>query len=178
MLVNRGDGTFTEAAAPYGLDSLSDGRGLAISDFDGDGDLDLVVNNYNGRAQYFVNQVADGHWLRVRLRGRENNRDGVGAIVRITSGDQQQMRIVTAGESYASQHSRVIHLGLGEASVVDRLEVTWPLGQRQEFVAVAADRLIEIDEASHEVRTVRGARVVQDLERVTPPGSVCLVKER
>ncbi len=134
----------------------------------------MVVNNYNGRAQYFVNQVADGHWLRVRLRGRENNRDGVGAIVRVSVGESQQMRVITAGESYASQHSRAAHFGLGEASVVDRLEVTWPLGQRQVFEAVTADRLIEIDEASDEVRMLRGPRVVEDLERVMPPGVVCL----
>lgn len=189
LLVNQGgleDGGhagFVEAAAPYGLDSLGDGRGLGISDFDGDGDQDLVINNYLSKAQYFVNQVADGHWLQVRLRGRESNRDGVGAILRIETGDgkqsgsrrqmRRQMRVVTAGDGYASQYSRVAHFGLGDDAVIDRLEVTWPLGKVQEFRDVEADRLIEVDEASDVVRFVRGPRPAPRLERVDPPRVVC-----
>ena len=58
LLVNMGNGSFVEAAAAYGLDSLRDGRGLAVSDFDADGDLDFFVSNYNSPAQFFVNKVA------------------------------------------------------------------------------------------------------------------------
>src|SRR5262245_20382126 len=155
-----GDGTLVEAATPYGLDSLRDGRGLAVSDFDGDGALDFVINNYNARAQYFVNRVPNrGHWLRVRLRGRESNRDGIGAIIRVRTGEKWQMRPVTAGDGYASQYSRVAHFGLGDAKVIDELEVIWPNGRRtkQTFRNVEADRLIEIDEGRQEIRVIRGA---------------------
>lgn len=152
-----GDGTFVEAATPYGLDSLRDGRGLAVSDFDGDGDLDFIVNNYNAPAHYFANEAAHGHWLRVRLRGREDNREGIGAIVRARAGDRRQMRVVSAGEGYASQISRVAHFGLGEAAVVDELEVTWPRGRRQVFRGVPADRVIEVDEGDDAIRLARPA---------------------
>jgi hypothetical protein len=151
-----GDGTFVEAATPYGLDSLRDGRGLAVSDFDGDGGLDFIVNNYNAPAQFFVNKVPNrGHWLRVRLRGHQSNREGIGAIIRARVGDGRMMRVVTAGDGYASQFSRIAHFGIGDASVIDELEVTWPSGTQQRFTAVAGDRLIEIDEQNSEVRLIR-----------------------
>jgi hypothetical protein len=152
------DGTFIEAAAPYGLDSLLDGRGLAVSDFDGDGGLDFIVSNYNAPAQYFVNRLPNrGHWLRIRLRGHQSNRDGIGAIIRARAGDLKMMSVVTAGDGYASQYSRIAHFGLGDSSVIDELEVTWPSGVRQKFTAVPADRFIEIDEREPEIRVIRPA---------------------
>ena len=144
-----------EAATPYGLDSLRDGRGLAVSDFDGDGDLDFIVSNYKAPAQFFVNEVAAGHWLRVRLRGRESNRDGVGAILRVRTGDRRQMRVITAGGGYASQCSRVAHFGLGRHESVDELEVTWPGGKQQTFFLLAADQIVEVDEDRDQTRVVR-----------------------
>jgi hypothetical protein len=156
-----GDGTFVEAATPYGLDSLRDGRGLAVSDFDGDGGLDFIINNYNAPAQYFVNRVPNrGHWLRVRLRGRDSNRDGIGAVIRVRTGKKWQMRVVAAGDGYASQYSRVAHFGLARARVIDELEVRWPNGRRtrQTFRGVAVDRLIEIDQGNPQIRVIRLAR--------------------
>ena len=147
-----GDGTFVEAATPYGLDSLRDGRGLAVSDFDGNGSLDLVVTNYNAPAQYFVNQVAHGHWLQVRLRGQESNRDGVGAIVRIRTGGQRQMRVLSAGDGYASQYSKTLHFGLGEREHIDELQVTWPSGQVETLFDVEADRVLELREGGSSLR--------------------------
>lgn len=147
-----------EAATPYGLDSLRDGRGLVVSDFDGDGDLDFIVNNYRGAAHYFANEAARGHWIRVRLRGRTNNRDGVGAIIRATTGDRKQMRVITAGEGYASQNSRTVHFGIGEARSVDELEVVWPNGRMQRFRGVVANRVVEIDEDAVELSVRDGGR--------------------
>ena len=148
FLLNMGDGTFVESARAVGLADRRDARGLAVSDFDGDGDLDFIVNNYRARPGYYVNQAAAGHWLRVRLEGRESNRDGVGAVVFARTGDVRQMRVVTAGESYASQFSRTVHFGLAGAERVDELEIRWPSGVTQRLHDVVADRVLVVEERS------------------------------
>jgi len=151
-LVNLGNGSFVEGATAYGVDSLGDGRGMAMADFDRDGDLDLIITNYKDRAQYYINKVAKGHWLQVRLRGRQNNRDGVGAIIRIRSGNNRQMRVISAGDGYASQFSRVAHFGVGKNEIIEELEVSWPNGIRQIFEGVATDQMIEIDEKRTDIQ--------------------------
>ncbi len=133
---------------------MRDGRGMVASDFDGDGDLDFVVNNHKAQPQYFVNAAPQGHWLQVRLRGRASNRDGIGAIVRVRSGSLRQMRVVTAGDGYQSQSSRTQHFGIAAATTLDELEVTWPGGKVQKFTDIPADRCIEIDEDAAEPRVV------------------------
>ena len=82
---------------------------MAKADFDRDGDVDLIITNYKDRAHYYVNKVAKGHWLQIRLRGRQSNRDGVGSIIRIRARGDRQMRVISAGDGYASQFSRVAH---------------------------------------------------------------------
>lgn len=153
--MNLGNGGFVEGATAYGVDSLGDGRGMAIADFDRDGDVDMIITNYKSKAQYYVNKVARGCWLQIRLRGRQNNRDGVGAIIRIRSGDNQQMRIISAGDGYASQFSRVAHFGVGESEIIEELEVSWPNGKRQIFEGVPANQMIEIDENRATIQLVR-----------------------
>lgn len=167
LLVNLGAGQFQEAATAYGLDSLRDGRGLALSDFDGDGDVDLIINNYNAPAQYFVNEVASGHWLQVKLRGRQSNRDGIGATIYVRQGGVTQTRVVSAGCGYASQNSRVMHFGLGEQSRVEELCIVWPSGHRQTFHDVAADRQVLIDEGRDDSLA---ARVVEPVFRSSRRG--------
>lgn len=144
--MNLGDGQFAEAATALGADSLGDGRGIAASDFDGDGDMDLIISNFNKPANYFVNNHAKGNWLRVRLRGRQSNRDGIGAIIRARSGETSQMRVVTAGDGFGSQYSRVAHFGLDESEVVDELVVQWPSGRRQALAGVRANQVLDVDE--------------------------------
>lgn len=158
MFVNMGDGTFVEAATPYGLDSLRDGRGLAVSDFDGNGSLDLVVTNYGAPAHYFVNSAATGHWLQVRLRGVVSNRDGIGAVVRVRTGEKQQMRVVSAGDGYASQFSKTLHFGLGDFERIDELEISWPSGRCEAYFDLEVDRVVGLREGEGEARSRRSAR--------------------
>ena len=118
----------TAAAGPgFALEKVS--RGLAAGDIDNDGDLDLLVTNNGQTADLLRNDGDHGNALVVRLVGKQSNRDGIGARLRVTTGTRTQMREVKAGSSYLGQNDLRQHVGLGASETVDRLEVKWPSGR-------------------------------------------------
>jgi hypothetical protein len=121
------------------------GRGAAYADFDGDGDLDVVLTQIGGPPLVLRNDQATGHhWLRVRLDGKAPNRDAVGAWVELRAGQVSQRRQVMPTRSYLSQVEPVVTFGLGAADKVDALEVTWPDGTRQAVPVPGVDRLLNV----------------------------------
>jgi enediyne biosynthesis protein E4 len=150
FLLNRGDGKFeslgTEAGAPFKV--RRPGRSLATADFDGDGDLDVVLNDNDAPASYLRNDSprADRHWLAVKTLGMKSNRDGLGARVTATVGGQRLVREIHAAQSYYSQSDTIAHFGLGPAKVVDRLEVRWPSGRTSRMEQVAVDQVVTVEE--------------------------------
>jgi len=87
-----------------------------------------------------------GNALLIRLRGRESNRDGIGAIVTATVGSRRLVREVHAGSSYLGQNDVRIHLGLGRAPAVDRLDIRWPSGRVETVKGGAAQQVVTIGE--------------------------------
>jgi hypothetical protein len=150
LFLNQRNGTFAAGSgigAPF--DRRIVGRGAARADLDGDGRLDLVVTTNNGPAALWMNRTAaSGHWLAVRLQGRRSNRDGIGAIVRLTAGGVTQRRFVSGSGSYLSVSDLLAHFGLGAARRVDRLEVIWPSGARETRQNVPADRVLTVREGA------------------------------
>ena len=128
------------------------GRGAAYADFDGDGDLDVVLTQTGGPARLLRNDQALGHhWLRVKLKGRGANPEAQGAIVRLHAGGVVQERVVSPTHGYLSQSELTVTFGLGKSSQIDKLEILWPGGQKQEIASPQADQLLNIsqpDEAS------------------------------
>jgi hypothetical protein len=125
-------------ARPLGADSLKDGRGVAVGDLNGDGRLDIVVNNNNAAPTVYLNRLRGaGDWLGIRLVGTRSNRDAVGARARITLGEGARekvlLRQVEAGSGYASQSDLALHIGTGRSWEVRAVEITWPSGLRQNF---------------------------------------------
>ena len=123
-------------------------RGAAYADFDGDGDLDVLVTTNNGPARLFRNDGGNrNHFVRVRTVGTRSNHDGIGARVTVTpEGGPRQWGLVKTGSSYASQSELTLTFGLGPVARPSRVEVTWPSGTVDTVPNVAADRTITIEE--------------------------------
>jgi hypothetical protein len=138
---------FKDEAAKYGLDSVRDGRGVAIADFDNDGRLDIFAANANAEPYLYHNVMPAGpHWAQFLLKGTQSNRDAVGAQVRLTAAGKTYLRFVDGGNSFAGQSMRRVHFGLGPADKIERLEVRWPSSGKETFANVAVDRLNLIEE--------------------------------
>jgi hypothetical protein len=146
LFLNRGDGTFREAAAEAGGGFVTPrvARGLACADFDRDGDVDLLMTTNNGPAVLFRNDQLAGHrGIRFRLTGTTSNRDGIGALVRIFHGGTSQSRLVKSGSSYLSQSELPVTFGVGRRDRIDRAVIAWPSGRTEEFKNLAAGRAYE-----------------------------------
>ena len=109
-------------------------RSAVVFDVDGDGDLDIISNEINDRPQVLISNLTEKkriHFLKIKLRGTKSNRDGLGAVVKLTAGGLTQTQQNDGKSGYLSQSSLPLYFGLGEAAKVDRIEVAWPSGRKQ-----------------------------------------------
>jgi hypothetical protein len=122
-------------------------RGLAVADYDNDGDLEIVVTNMNDSPDLLRHTRKNPHHsVLVKTVGTRSNRDGIGARVTVAAGDLTQYDEVRSGGSYLSSSDLRLHFGLGTAKTIDRLEVRWPSGQVDMARNVAADHIVTIKE--------------------------------
>ncbi|HEY2151780.1 MAG TPA: CRTAC1 family protein [Vicinamibacterales bacterium] len=146
---NTGQKTFENASASVGeaFTRAMVARGAIYSDFDRDGDLDVLVTTNHGPAYLFRNDGGNkNHFINIRTRGVKSNRDGIGAVVRIESASGKQWNSVRTGSSYCSQSDLALTFGLGKDTTINVIDVEWPSGAKDHLTNVPANQFITIEE--------------------------------
>ncbi len=149
LLRNNGNFTFTDVSSTAGTSLLAPKvhRGAAFGDFNNDGKIDVVVATINDKPQLFMNRTSnDNHWIILKLVGTKDNRDGLGTKIKITTAEGVQFNQATTAVGYSSSSDKRVHFGLGKATVVDKIELSWPTGVKQVLTNVKADQIFAVVE--------------------------------
>jgi tetratricopeptide (TPR) repeat protein len=134
LFARRGE-RYYDFSGVSGIDFADDSRAFAVTDFDGDGNIDLFLKSRLGpqvralRNEWGTTRRA----LAFRLTGTKSNRDAIGASVTVDHDGRRSVAFVQAGSGYLSQHTKTLHFGLGTAARAERIAIQWPSGLRQEF---------------------------------------------
>src|SRR6516162_157414 len=150
LFLNQSGGRFQDVADEVGggFDKPKVGRGLAVGDFDRDGDLDVLLTTNNGGAYLYRNDLENGNRsIRFRLVGTQSNRDAIGATVRIHTQGRQQTRMVRSGSSYLSQSELPVTFGVGKQEEIERVVVDWPSGRTEEHKNLKTGKSFQITES-------------------------------
>jgi enediyne biosynthesis protein E4 len=149
---NMGKGNFMEVTKQMGAQFATPrvGRGATYADINNDGRLDLLLST-NGGPVYLYENVATGEAaqqksLRVKLTGTKSNRDGIGAVVKVSTGGENQSQMMCSGSSYLSAHELVLTFGLARRDQVDSMEIRWPSGQVDKLSNIAAGQTVTVTE--------------------------------
>lgn len=164
LLLNDGKGHFQVVKNAGGAAGNLAGVGDSVTtvDFDGDGFLDLLVANGEsmgrslglpsdrGGYQLFRNVGNDNRWIMIDLEGTKSNRDGIGAIVRVTTGGVTQTRLQDGGVHHRGQNHTRLHFGLAKHTQIDKITVHWPSGVVQELQGIKANQVLQVKEPKNQ----------------------------
>ena len=149
---NIGNGKFAEVTKTLGVGFAAPrvGRGAAYADINNDGRLDVLLSTNGGPAYLFRNEAqgasAANRSLRIKLTGTKSNRDGIGAVAKLTSSGETQTEMLRSGSSYLSASELVLTFGLAQREKADTIEIRWPRGQIDRLSNVAAGQTITVTE--------------------------------
>ena len=151
LLENDGKGHFRDTGRNYSdyFSEKRSGRGLAVWDYDNDGDMDIIVSHVDLKATPVLLRNDDGnsnHWLGLTLKGSNGPAAAIAAKVTVTAGGKKQVLVNQWTTSYLSNNDPRIHLGLGSEKTIDLLEISWTGGKKEIYKNINADRYITIME--------------------------------
>jgi hypothetical protein len=113
-------------------------RSAVVFDVDGDGDLDIVTNDFNTAPMVLISNLTEKtrvHYVAIKLVGTTSNRDGLGAVVKVNAGGTSYTKVYDGNSGYLSHSLYPLYFGLGTAESVDGIEVVWPSGKTQTVTA-------------------------------------------
>ena len=165
---NNRDGTFSEVAAQSGeaLMEKRVSRGVAFGDIDNDGDIDIVVNDLDGPPSLLRNDGGNANnCVLIKTIGGRSNRDGIGARVKVVSGDLTSVDEVRSGASYISHNDLRLHFGLEKRTKIDFIEIRWPSG--------AVDKIegVKIEGGVNKIMTIREGKGVVEQKQLNRPSA-------
>jgi enediyne biosynthesis protein E4 len=141
------DGYFYEVLEQSELSYVGNSRSSAYFDMDEDGDLDVLINDFEAPSRLFQNnQNTENRWVALHLVGTKSNRDAIGARVALTAGGETQRAIVVSRSGFLCQNPKTLHFGLGTADKVDTVTIRWPSGTKQELTGLDAGKKHKIVE--------------------------------
>ena len=149
MFENQGGGKFKDVSVNLSsyFQEENVGRGACTGDYDNDGDIDVFIVNLGNPCKFIRNNKGNqNNWLTLDLKGTKSNRDAIDATVTISSGGQKQLAQKKSTSGYLSQGDPRLHFGIGQNTVVEKIEIRWPSGKVQEMNDVPANQILKIVE--------------------------------
>ena len=146
---NDGKGHFKNVGKEHGtyFSGKRSGRGLAIWDFDNDGDLDIIISHVDKQATAALLRNEGGnsnHWLGLTLKGKDGPASAISTKVTVSAGGNKHVLINQWATSYLSNNDPRLHIGLGQQKQVDLLEINWSDGEKEVYKNIACDRYLTI----------------------------------
>ncbi|NOZ03845.1 MAG: CRTAC1 family protein [FCB group bacterium] len=149
LFENIGKGKFRDVSVQRGAYFLKElvGRGACFGDYDNDGDVDVFIVNLNDKGVLLRNEGGNqNNWLLMQLVGRTSNRDGVGAVVKVSAGGKVQVAQKKSASGYLSQNDPRLHFGLGKSKIAERIEILWPSGKIQVLENIPGGQILTVTE--------------------------------
>ncbi|MEM8965304.1 MAG: VCBS repeat-containing protein [Bacteroidota bacterium] len=148
---NQGDLTFRDMSVKWGITEATNSNGAAYADLDGDGDMDMIINNLNEPSLIYENLSADSlenNFVKVKLTGPANNMNAIGAKVEINYLRQLQRLDMMPTRGYLSSVDHLLHFGIGQTDRIDTLSITWPDGKMTVLKDLKVNQIVEVDYSS------------------------------